>query len=229
MVCGNHTVDILFACSDVDNVFLTITDVWELWTRTRLGAAEVSCDVSLSAEFRLDFWKVWRSHSVTVEKIMNGGKILFFRVISTPVESLRKLTQFGGLVNRISALFFDLIDVRIWVVCHTIDDLSRWGILKALVMGLWGVEFIGPFCDLIITLFGVNKSVIKVVKKVKRIVNPIFRNWEVMWKFLIHLFLSFWMVSFRSSMIDFISLSRRSTIKFTARRVTISMYKNLIL
>ena len=228
MKCGDHSIDIIASCCDVNNVFLTITDVWELWTRTGFRASEVTCDVSLSSQFGLDFWEVWRSHSVTVEKIMNGGKILFFRVISTPVESLRKLTYFGGLVNRITTLFFDLIDVRIWVVCHTIDDLSRWGILKALIMGLWGVEFVGPFCDLIITLFVVNKSIIKVVKKVKRIVNPIFRNWEVLWKFLIHLFLSFWMVSFRSSMIDFISLSRRSTIKFTARRVTISMYKNLM-
>ena len=49
-----------------------------------------------------------------------------------------------------------------------------------------GVKIVRPFCYGIITFFVIYKSVIEVVKKVKRIVDAILRNREMLCDFSVH-------------------------------------------
>ena len=54
------------------------------------------------------------------------------------------------------------------------------------------VKFVRPFCYRIITFFVVNKIRTKVVQKVKRIVDAILRNWEMLCDFSVHCHHSPW-------------------------------------
>ena len=61
-----------------------------------------------------------------------------------------------------------------------------------LEMCLRSVKFVRPFCYRIIAFFVVNKIRIKVVQKVKRIVDAILRDWEMLCDFSVHCHHSPW-------------------------------------
>ena len=61
-----------------------------------------------------------------------------------------------------------------------------------LEMCLRSVKFVGPFCYRIIAFFVVNKIRIKVVQKVKRIVDAILGDWEMLCDFSVHCYHSPW-------------------------------------
>jgi len=78
--------------------------------------------------------------------------------------------------------------LRLSILIRSRDWLAVW----TSEVRLRVIKFVGPFCDLIITLFVVNKSVIEVVEKVKRIVDAILRNWKMVLCFVIHTMGTVW-------------------------------------
>ena len=70
-------------------------------------------------------------------------------------------------------------------------------LLFASIVRFRSVKIVRPFCNGIITFFVIYKSVIEVVKKVKRIVDAILRDREMLSDFSVHNNQTIWKV-FRS-------------------------------
>ena len=67
-----------------------------------------------------------------------------------------------------------------------LPESNKLLLLFASIVRFRGVKIVRPFCNGIITLFIIYKSVIEVVEKVKRIVDAILWNREMLSDFSVH-------------------------------------------
>ena len=97
--------------------------------------------------------------------------IAYYSVILFPFVSLGVLAY----LLRMTTILHRLL--------HWSDKLQ---LLFASIVRFRSVKIVRPFCYRIITFFIVNKIRTKLIKKVKRIVDAILWNWEVLCYFSIH-------------------------------------------
>ena len=97
--------------------------------------------------------------------------ITYYSVILFPFVSLDVLALFLRMTTILRQLL------------HWSDKLQS---LFASIVRFRSVKIVRPFCYSIITFFVVNKIRTKFIKKVKRIVDAILRNWEVLCYFSVH-------------------------------------------